>query len=294
MSTISVISLLLGAAACGSGKESPLAFGLIADCQFASAPAAGNRYYSHSYRKLTESLESFSRDNARFVVHLGDLIDRDARSYDLILPVFGRWGKPVYHVAGNHDFEVADEAKPNVLGLLGLRRGDYAFSEGRWRFIVLDGTELSYYAAPDKDRLQETGELFRRQKNESRINAETWNGGIGRRQVEFLKTELEAAETSGDKVLIFCHFPVFPEDKHNLWNDREVVALIERFSCVKAFFAGHKHDGAYAEQEGIHYLTLKGMVETPDENAYALVILLPERIEIRGFGREPSRSLVIR
>jgi hypothetical protein len=35
------------------------------------------------------------------------------------------------------------------------------------------------------------------------------------------------------------------------------------------------------------------MVDTPDSNAFAVLALFEDRIEIEGFGREPSRRLAL-
>ncbi len=67
------------------------------------------------------------------------------------------------------------------------------------------------------------------------------------------------------------------------------MALLER--QVKACFCGHDHAGGYILRNGIHYLTFRGMIETPDQNAFAIVTLAKDRIEVQGFGRGPSRSI---
>ena len=54
---------------------------------------------------------------------------------------------------------------------------------------------------------------------------------------------------------------------------------------------GHNHAGNYAFQHGIHFVNLKGMIETETENAFSVLTFLDEKIEIQGFGREKSREL---
>ena len=56
---------------------------------------------------------------------------------------------------------------------------------------------------------------------------------------------------------------------------------------------GHNHAGNYGEKNGIHYLTLKAMVDT-EENAYAVMQVFDDRLEMSGFGREKDRSLKLR
>lgn len=93
---------------------------------------------------------------------------------------------------------------------------------------------------------------------------------------------------------MFSHYPVWPENEHNLWNDAAVVSLLENAGCVAAYINGHNHAGNYAERNGIHYVTLHGMVDTPDTTAYAVARVYPDRLEIQGVGREESRSLLLK
>ena len=92
--------------------------------------------------------------------------------------------------------------------------------------------------------------------------------------------------------MIFCHFPVYPQNIHNLWNDEEIVRLLSQYSCVKAYINGHHHEGNYGKKNGIHYLTLKGMVDT-EQNACATVRVYHDRLEVEGYGREANRIMVI-
>jgi hypothetical protein len=92
---------------------------------------------------------------------------------------------------------------------------------------------------------------------------------------------------------LYCHFPVYPADPHNLWNAEEVISILEKFSCVKAYINGHNHKGKYGQKNGIHYLTLKGMVET-ESNAYSIIRIFQDSIKVIGYGREADRVLQIR
>jgi 3',5'-cyclic AMP phosphodiesterase CpdA len=282
------------AAMAGCGGESAVTFGVVADCQFAAAPAAGSRYYSHSWLKLREAVDLFNARNVRFVVHLGDLIDHDARSYDLILPVLERSKAPVRLVLGNHDLDIEPGLRAGLPGRLGTGRGYGAFSEGGWRFVVLNGDELGVNHPKDAALEEEAAELFGRLLAEGRPNATKWNGGVGRAQVSFLERELALADRKGTPVVVLCHFPVFPPAGHNLWNDEEVVSILAAHPSVKAYFCGHDHAGGYTLKDGVHYVTFAGMVETRAASAGAVVTLAKDRISIDGFGREPDRTLLLR
>ena len=60
-----------------------------------------------------------------------------------------------------------------------------------------------------------------------------------------------------------------------------------------AYCNGHNHAGNYGILNGKHFLNFKGMVETPTESCFAVVEVFPNRLEVRGFGREPNRTLQI-
>ncbi len=62
---------------------------------------------------------------------------------------------------------------------------------------------------------------------------------------------------------------------------------------MKAYINGHNHKGDYGIKNGIHFLTLKGMVET-EINAYSIISIHHNRLIINGHGRETDRSLLIR
>lgn len=57
---------------------------------------------------------------------------------------------------------------------------------------------------------------------------------------------------------------------------------------------GHNHAGNYVFQNGIHFVNLKGMVETEKENAFSVITFSDEKIEIEGFGREENRNLLLK
>jgi hypothetical protein len=98
----------------------------------------------------------------------------------------------------------------------------------------------------------------------------------------------------GRKVILLAHHPVAPADRHNAWNDGELLALIDRHPNVVAWLNGHNHAGNFAERHGVPFVTMHGMVETPDTTAFATATILPDRMIITGRGREPSRELLFR
>ena len=265
-------------------------FGAIADCQYCAGPNRGSRHYASSAGKLKECVAELNKHDLEFVIHLGDFIDRDYSSFDKVLPIYQSLQMPAYHALGNHDFEVADKWKSKVPERMGMKSKYYDFSIDDWRFIVLDGNDVSFHAYP-KDSLEyREAEVYYR---ENKISLPRWNGAVGKKQVAWMRKILETAEAKGEKVILYCHFPVYPADPHNLWNAKELISILEKFSCVKAYINGHNHKGKYGQKNGIHYLTLKGMVET-ESNAYSIIGVHQGKLKVTGYGREPERSLLLK
>jgi len=194
--------------------------------------------------------------------------------------------------------------KPDVVKRLGLlqdeykqdtgsSQGAYTTIIGSWCFISLNGDDLSYTAPQDKEHKNERNDAVNDLYSDLRYNGMPWNGGIGKNQMKWMETQLIAAGTAGRNVIILCHFPLFGKENHLLFNWQEVLALISRYPCVKAYFNGHYHSGGYKEYQGIHFINFKGMVDTR-MNAFGVVTLTTDSILIKGYGREPDRKLKIR
>jgi len=281
---------LLASTGAGQAAEQPLfQFGAIADCQYHDSEAE-RRKYSRSPEKLRACIADFNRQELSHVVHLGDFIDRDWESFDVVLPIAATSKARFYHVLGNHDFSVADEYKSRVPERLGLTERYYDFAVGKWRFLILDTNDLSLYGHP-KDSPEHARSLAYFEA--SPIDLKAYNGGIGERQLAWIEAALEKAEAAGEAVILHSHHPVYPIDHHAAWNAEEITALLEKYPCVAAYINGHRHDGAYGYKGGIHYLTLKGMVDT-EETAYASVKVFEDRIEVHGEGRQDDYFLEIR
>jgi len=271
-------------------RDTEYAFGAIADCQYCAIEGTGARKYSLSADKLSRCVAHLNTMDLEFVVHLGDFIDRDFKSFDVVGPIYKQLEMPKYHVLGNHDFSVSDELKKDVPQKMGLPSKYYDFGVNGWRYVILDGNDISFHAyAKNSHEYLQAEEYYKTNK----IASPKWNGAIGTEQRSWLASVLDRSSRIGEKVILFCHFPVYPENKHNLWNAEEIVAILESYPCVKAFINGHNHKGNYAIKEGIHYVTLKGMVDT-EQSSYAVIKVDHERILVTGYGREEDRILPIR
>ena len=281
--------LLRGAA--NNGFE----IGLVADAQYADVDAKGTRFYRQSISKLSAAVEYFNGRNLAFCVHLGDLIDREWKSFDAITKPLESSRHRWHQLLGNHDFDVIDAQKADVPQRMGMAWRYGTFDHAGFRFVVLDTNDVSTYAhaAGTPGRSAAAAELARLQAAKVE-QAKPWNGGVGPAQLAWLERTCSEARETRRKVIIFAHHPVLPEGAHNVWNANEVLAVIDRHPQVVAWINGHNHAGAFGERNGMPFLTLHGMVETSDTTAFATAKILADRIVLHGHGREPSREMKFR
>ncbi|MBL9201130.1 MAG: metallophosphoesterase [Opitutaceae bacterium] len=269
--------------------------GLVADAQFADVEAKGTRFYRQSIGKLGAAVEHFNRQDLAFCVHLGDLIDREWRSFDEILrplaPSRHRW----HQLLGNHDFDVLDELKSSVPKRMGMAWRYGSFDHEAFRFVILDTNDVSTYAhaAGTPEQAHAEAELARVKAAKLR-QAQPWNGGLGAAQLAWLDRACAEARAAGRAVIVFAHHPAWPEDQHNVWNAAEVLAVLDRHPNFVAWINGHNHAGNFAERNGVPFVTMKGMVETADTTAFATMWVMSSRLILTGHGREPSRELRLR
>ena len=280
-----------GSASFDQNQKPLFTFGLIADVQYSDYDPAGTRYYRESISKLREALSSLKEDSADFIINLGDLIDKDFKSFKPVLDIIDSSGLKTYHITGNHDYSVEPRLKKHLAEIQSFKKGYYSFAYEKIRFIFLNGNELSTYASNYKSEIKDAADYIEALKNEGSINAVDWNGGIGRKQLDWLRDELNKSKEADEKVILFCHFPVWPENIHNLLNYKEVLSLLGNYQNIAAWFNGHNHAGNYGNFNMIHFVTFKGMVETDAINSFALVEVYKNKIWIRGYGRVKSQIL---
>ena len=245
-------------------------FGAIADPQYAPVVPRRTRYYGNSLWKLDAAIAELNKADLQFCVTLGDIIDRHWESYSHILPIYDRLRHDHFFVLGNHDYEVGADYLGAVHRTTGLRKPYYDFTGAGHRFVVVDGNDVSLFAnAPGSDRHRLARETLDRLTRDGAINAKAWNGGMSAEQTAFLKATLDDARARRQRVVLFGHYPVYPANEHN-------------------------HAGNYGEAGGMHFVNLKGMVETPDTTAFSIVELHGDRLDLQGFGREETRSYKLR
>ncbi|MFS8044696.1 metallophosphoesterase [Rhizobium sp. BR 314] len=272
-------------------------FGVVADPQYADLEPnlTLNRYPANSLAKLRSAIEEFNRHDIAFVVTLGDIIDREWKSFDAILPVYETLRHRKHFLLGNHDFAIAPEHLDNVPARAGMPSAYYDFGHSGYRFIALDGNEISVFAPPEGDpRRQQAKELMKALEDAGALNGQRWNGAIGERQFDWFAEKLQEAKAAGEKVVVMNHYPVFPDNGHNALNSERMLSLLAGHDHVVAYLNGHNHAGNFGVSGATYFVNFKGMVDTEDANAYAIVSVYEDRLEITGFGREVDRTLTLR
>lgn len=189
---------------------SQIKIGVFADCQYCDCETAGTRFYRNSLEKLDDCINQFNTNKELdFIVGLGDLIDRNISSFDSVNSILSKSKKEVYHVIGNHDLSVDKRQFENVPGKLNLKETWYSVSKKDWRFIFLNGNDITFHSN-NKETVKEAEKITAKLKTEGKPNYFDWNGGIGQAQLKWLEKELQKASDIKQKVAVFatthsCH-----------------------------------------------------------------------------------------
>jgi len=291
-----------------------------------------NRYYRNSLNLLKNAVNDWksSTESIAFILQLGDLIDGknkqggvavSKKALSTALHPFNSLHVPVYHIIGNHELynmnrsfyftsvlnsslSLNIQSSSNVL--------HYTFlPHPRLRIIALDSYDLGilgYEDNPDDENYKAARRLFQQKNTNADENDSTglqglerrwaaYNGGISDSQLIWLGKTLEKAQQRNENVIIITHVPIMNEDKdyaiNLVWNYEEVMAVVHRYQCVVAVFAGHEHDGFHlVDDHGIQHITFQGVIETrPGGNCYATARLWKDSISITGVGRVPSFNI---
>jgi hypothetical protein len=284
-----LVAVLFTAITCYAQTGQKLfSFALIADVQYADVETSGERTYRESLGRLNRCVENLNSYDLEFIVHLGDLVERDFISYEKALEAFGKSKHKIYYVIGNHDLAVEDEFKPKVNKLLGLNRGGYGyFDTGDWRFLLLNGMGNSLLGSKEGTvEMDIAVKKWKELEEEGAINAYNWNGGIDEKQLKWMERKMQDAAKKGKRVVLFCHLPLYPVNELILWNQEEVAETVFRYDNFFAFINGHHHAGNYTTERGRHFLTVKGMVENKMDPSYYVVDVYQDIMILQGFGGE--------
>jgi predicted phosphodiesterase len=259
-------------------------FGIVADCHYADVSAVGTRFYRESLDKLAECVARMNAGRIDFFVELGDLKDQDkppveSRTLRYLRDaeaVLQRFRGPTYHVLGNHDMDSLSKQQflANVENTgIDSGRSYYSFDVKGLHCIVLDAN----YKADGSDY--------------DHGNFDWTDANIPASELNWLRQDLAA---SRGPVIIFVHQLLDGTGSVYVKNASEVRRVLHASGRVLAVLQGHHHPGAYSLIDGIHYYTLKSVVEGhgQDNNSYAIVEVRSDlSITVTGHRKASSMEL---
>lgn len=262
----------------------PFRFGLITDSHYADADPKGTRFYRESLGKVRAAVDRLRAERTDFLAMLGDLKDMatgetEERTLSHLVAVekeIQRFGGPTFHVLGNHDMDNLSKSQfvAHVTNTgITPSRSFYGFNRGDLHFLVLDATY-------DKDgRDYDHGKFDWKDAN------------LPSAQLEWLTAELAADPAPA---IVFVHQRLDGNGPASIRNREAVRKILEASGKVLAVFQGHEHPGGYTLINGIHYYTLRAVIEGSGEanNAFAVVDISPSLdLTVTGYLRAVSQQL---
>ena len=265
-------------------RRPAVGFGIVTDCHYADADPVGTRFYRESLSKLSECVDRMNAEKVDFLIELGDFKDENrppAEEKTLshlqkVEAVFQRFRGPRYHVLGNHDMDsISKQQFLSRVENTGIDSGRsyYSFGLKGLHCIVLDANYKSDGSDFDHGNFDWT------------------DANIPATELDWLQQDLAA---SRGPVIVLIHQLLDGTGSVYVRNAPEIRQILEASDRVLAVFQGHHHPGAYSYIDGIHYYTLKGMIEGhgADNNAYAVVEVHPdESLTVTGYRKAPSMEL---
>jgi 3',5'-cyclic AMP phosphodiesterase CpdA len=264
-------------------SETEMRFGIVTDSHFADADPLMNRYFRESIDKMTECVELMNEQKVDFLIELGDFKDQNTPPLEektisylqAIERSFQKFNGPTYHVLGNHDMDSISKKQflENVTNT-DVPSGStyYSFDRKGIHFVVLDAEFLADGADYDHGNYQ-------------------WNEAyVSEAELDWLRKDLAGTTLPS---IVFSHQQLGGLGMTDINNAGDVRKILQESGHVLAGFDGHNHNGGHNIIEGIHYYTLKAMVEGSgsENSSYAVVEILPDRnITVTGYRKAVSQD----
>ena len=261
-----------------------LSFGIVTDAHYADTDASGTRQYRESLAKMTECVSLMNEKKVDFLIELGDLKDQGNPAKEeatlkyltAIEKVYGQFTGSRYHVLGNHDIDsISKKQFLDRVENTGIAKEStyYSFDSKGFHFVVLDAN----YKADGSDY--------------DHGNFDWTDTNVPPKVLDWLKKDLLS---SSNPVIAFVHQQLDVAGITGVKNAVKVRQALQDNKRVLAVFQGHHHPGHYSYIEGIHYYTLKAMVEGSGEknNSYAIVdVNVDNSIIVTGYRKAVSQAL---
>jgi hypothetical protein len=258
-----------------AADEKPrLRIGLVTDLHHADKDSRGTRHYRETSAKLAEAARQFDKDKPGLVVELGDLID-SADSVEAekgylrqIAKQFAATPGQHHYVLGNHC--VYSLTKPEFLDIVGQKASYYSFDASGYHFVILDAC------------FRNDGQPY------GRKNFQWTDSNIPPAEAEWLRADLAGTSL---KTVVFVHQRLDVGPPMGIQNGPQIRKILEASGKVLAVMQGHHHQNDYKEIGGIHYCTLRAVIEGSgaENNAYAMLDLLPgDILRLAGFRKQKS------
>ena len=257
--SVSMVSMTIGSSLLAEDLPAPRTqIGLITDLHFADKVPAGSRHYRESLPKLREASGAFHQAETSHVIELGDLIDaadsvaKEQAYLATIHQEFAKIPGRKHYVLGNHCVDTL--TKEEFLEGVGAKGSYESFDESGFHFIVLDACFRS------------DGQAYQRR------NFEWTDPNIPAAELAWLQQDLDRTSLP---TLVFVHQRLDVGHPYGVKNADAVRGLLERSGKVVSVFQGHSHKNQHQVINGIHYVTLKAMVEGSglENSGYSLLKL---------------------
>ena len=271
---------------CSTVEKPSVSFALIGDVQYADREPMDGRSYRQARKLFQQTIAELNRKNLDFVVCLGDLGDGIHKNeVPEILEDLKLCRHPVRMVAGNHDLVLNTEEE--LLRFFRQESFCYDFCLSGFRFIVYHSFDVSRFAPPGSARYY----AYRRYKEEHAFRElREWDGALSEQLKCWLQAKLQAAADRNEQVILLAHVPVLRSASGSnavMWDGGEQLELFDRYSNLRAFFAGHYHPGGCAVRNGVFHKTVKAICNVKEPTAL-ICRLYPDRLETEAVGEETS------
>ncbi len=261
-------------------------FALIGDPQYADREPWNGRNYADGLALHKSLISALNQRDLDFLVNLGDLGDGIAKEeVPVMLESCAASVHPFRHVVGNHDFVQNSESE--LKRLLNLDSFFYDFARNGVRFLVLNGLDESRFAPRGSERYANY-ERYKREHPYRELRE--WDGMLSAASKQWLREKLDQARDRGEDVIVFSHVPVCREASGGnavMWDHAELLTLLDSYSNIRAFFAGHYHPGGLACRNGVLHKTVKALCNVSVPTA-CVCHVYEDRIVLEGIGEEGS------